>query len=392
MVDLPGTVVLNYDVSGPCSLITCTSVKVYVVDSGDNGTNNAAGLISVNLIGADVAGVYDLDDGTQYISDANVHATDTFSSGAGGATQASGEAGTVFVGVAFLLGHAAGSNLALDADYAIAADFCNFDQNNGSLVHNCIYRLEAVETGANTGIFEGTVEYINLVNSTSSSTKGTHAGNGDEVAGLLGYVNGDALTVVLNDAVSGSDSVRVVYNDTDSFQVATKIGAQLETSVHTGTVDLDADTYGVSDIGTITITDADWNQDSGLRDTYTNSSTTFQVTISTTSGSTTTSQKPFSSSTLTAIETGPSTGVFVATFLVPDFKGADMEVTYYEAKDAASSAHRAIYDTATITSNTGSVSLDRNVYPVPFTAGDLSDGAGTLGSSTGTGSKMKLVP
>ena len=149
--------------------------------------------------------------------------------------------------------------------------------------------------------------------------------------------NGDALTVVLMDAVSGSDSVRVVYNDTDSFQVATKIGAQLETSVHTGTIDLDADTYGVSDIATITIVDADLNQDSTIRDTYTNSTTTFQVTISTTSGSTTTSQKPFSSSTITAIETGPSTGVFVATFLVPNFKGADMEVTYYEAKDAASS-------------------------------------------------------
>ena len=45
-------------------------------------------------------------------------------------------------------------------DYAIAADFCNFDQNNGSLVHNCIYRiLAATETGEDTGIFEGTVAY-----------------------------------------------------------------------------------------------------------------------------------------------------------------------------------------------------------------------------------------
>ena len=60
----------------------------------------------------------------------------------------------------------------------------------------------------------------------------------------------------------------------------------------------------------------------------------------------------------------------MATFLVPDFKGADMEVTYYEAKNAGSSVVE-LYDTATITSNTGSVSLDRSVYPVPFTAGDL---------------------
>jgi hypothetical protein len=340
LVDLPGSVVLNYDVTGPCALLTCTAVAVYLTDSGENSTNNSAGVISVNTSGNDQAGVYDLNDQTNFIVDTETTASDTCCD--------ANEAGTVFMSVAFKLTHAAGNDFDADADFAIAADFCNFDQNNGSLVHNCIYRLEAEETGANTGVFEGSVEYINLVNSTSSN--GGHDGNGNAVSGMLGYVNGDALSVVLMDAVSGSDSVRVVYNDTDSFQVATKIGAQLETSVHTGVIDLDADTYGVADIITITITDADLNQDSALRDTYTNSSTTFQPTISTTSGAVTTSQKPFSSSTLTAIETGPSTGVFVATVLAPNFKGADLEVEYFEAKDAASSAV-SFYDTATTTSN-----------------------------------------
>ena len=46
IVDLPGTVVLNYDVSAPAALLSSTAVSVYVVDSGDNGTNNAAGLIT----------------------------------------------------------------------------------------------------------------------------------------------------------------------------------------------------------------------------------------------------------------------------------------------------------------------------------------------------------
>ena len=91
-------------------------------------------------------------------------------------------AGTAYVGVAFKLTHAAASDLDSDADYAIAADFCNFDQNNGSLVHNCMYRLEAVETGENTGIFEGTVEYINLTNATAGgTTSGEHDGNDFEV-------------------------------------------------------------------------------------------------------------------------------------------------------------------------------------------------------------------
>ena len=111
------------------------------------------------------------------------------------------------------------------------------------------------------------------------------------------------------------------------------------------------------------------------------------MTLSTTSGSVTTvSQKPFSSSTITAIETGPSTGVFVATFLIPDFKGADLDVTYYESKRCRIKRSNELSDIATITSNTGSVSFDRSVYPVPFgggtTAGgssnDLSDGAGNL--------------
>ena len=69
-------------------------------------------------------------------------------------------------------------------DYAIAADFCNFDQDNGSNVHNCIYRIEAEETGDNTGVFEGSVSYVMLNNSTDSSGESDnseHDGNDEEV-------------------------------------------------------------------------------------------------------------------------------------------------------------------------------------------------------------------
>ena len=256
-------------------------------------------------------------------------------------------------------------------DYAIAADFCNFDQNNGSLTHNCIYRLEAVETGNNTGVFEGTVEYMMLNNSTTGgAVSGEHDGNDHEVEGHLGSVSGDALVVVLMDSGSGTDAVRVVYNDTDALQVATKRGAQLATVTHTGTVDLDAGTYGADDMATITIVDMDLNQDSSVRDTYQNSSTTFGVTI-TKSGSTV-STEPFSG-TMTIIETTSDSGIFVGTFKVPDRKGSDMELTYYESKDAGGSAVQ-YFDTATIQSNSGSIALDRSVYPVPFLAADLREG------------------
>ena len=353
---------------------------MYVTDAGDNTTDNAAGLVTITGDGSGTggnakSGSFDVDDGSQFIRSPDVSATQTLSG--------TGVAGTSFVTVNFKVHHASGDDIDSTADYAVSADFCNFDQNNGSLTHNCIYRLEAVETGENTGVFEGTVEYLNLNNSTANGAiSGEHDGGDQEVEGLLGYIRGDALTVVLMDSVSGSDSVRVVYNDTDAFQVATKIGAQLETSTYTGDISLDADTYGVDDIATITIVDADLNTDSAARDTYQNSSTTFNITI-TASGESVAAQTV--AAAMTIIETGDNTGVFVGTFKVPNYKGSDMELVYYDSKDAGGSAVE-YYDTATVVSNSGSIAFDRAVYPVPWTAGDLRTGSNetTLQTEAGT--------
>ena len=365
---LPGTVVLNYDVSGPATLVSSTAVEVYILSSGTNSTAELTDSIDCQTVGNVHAGVCDLVDADTF-GGANTAVT----AGNWGSASETDIAGTTYVGVAFKLTHATGNDMASDADYAIYADFCNFDQDNGSLTHNCMYRLEAVETGDNTGIFEGTVEYINLTNSTTGgTTSGEHDGNDFEVESLLGYVKGDALSVVLMDSVSGSDSVRVVYNDTDAFQTASKIGAQLETSTHTADVDLDLDSYGAADIATITIADADLNTDSESRDTYQNSSTTFNVTV-TQAGNDDSEQ--LIAATMTIIETGDNTGVFVGTFAVPDYKGSDMELVYYDARDASGSAVE-YYDTATVVSNSGSVAFDRSVYPVPFTSTDLHTGDG----------------
>ncbi len=127
------------------------------------------------------AGVVDLDDGTHYMVSQDIHGTDhvnwtgattlTADTPADATTDGFSNTGSNFVTVAFKMTHAVGDNLGVSDDYAISADFCNFDQNNGSLTHNCIYRIEAVETGANTGIFEGTVDYINLNNSTRRESR-----------------------------------------------------------------------------------------------------------------------------------------------------------------------------------------------------------------------------
>ena len=380
LINLPGTTVLNYDVSGPAGDLSSTKVEVYLTSSGSNTTNNAGGKLSLVTSGNARSGVVDLDDGsTKFILSTDV------ATGQTGLND--GLANTNDVSVAFKITHPVGTFLNTTHDYAIAADFCNFDQDNGSNVHNCIYRIEAEETGDNTGIFEGTVDYVMLNNSTAAGTdNGEASGNDEEVEGLI-TANSDEVTVVLMNGVSGSDAIRVVYNDTDALQQADKLGAQLDTLTHSGTAALDADTYEADDMATITIVDADLNQDSDIRDTYENSSRTFQMNVT---GSGGVSHMPFATKPMTIIETTNDSGVFVGTFKVPDYKGEDMELTYYDSKDASGEAVE-VYDTTTVTSNSGTVSFDRSVYPVPFAANDLIKGDGSLTGQSEAGNVTMTV-
>lgn len=374
LIALEGTSVLNYDISGPAGDLASTAISVFVVGTGTN-TTGAADIGAVTS-GNARSGVVDLDDGTDQILNNDVQ-TRSESVALADSTFV-GNQGAVNVGVHFKITHPAGTYLNTTADYAIAADFCNFDQNNGSSVHNCIYRIEAVETGEDTGVFEGEVSYVMLNNSTArAADNGEHSGNDEEVEDLMG-TNSDAVTVVL---MNTADSVRVVYNDTDALQASGKIGAQLDGVTHTGEASLDATTYGADDMATITIVDKDLDQDSSVRDTYENSSRTFQMNVTGSSGA---SSMPFATKPMTIIETTSDSGIFVGTFKVPDFKGQDMSLTYYDSLDASGSATEQ-YAEATVVSNSGSVAFDRSVYPVPFfgsggaattSAGDLRTGAG----------------
>ena len=86
---------------------------------------------------------------------------------------------------------------------------------------------------------------------------------------------------------------------------------------------------------------------------------------------------------ITIIETTNDSGIFVGTFKVPNYKGEDLGLTYYDSKDASGSAVE-VYDEATVVSNSGTVSFDRSVYPVPFAVGDLKTGAGGSGTTDQT--------
>ncbi|MBS3926344.1 MAG: hypothetical protein KGZ34_06620 [Nitrosarchaeum sp.] len=82
----------------------------------------------------------------------------------------------------------------------------------------------------------------------------------------------------------------------------------------------------------------------------------------------------------TLIETGPATGLFTGDFIIPNsycsrqgasagtivpVMGLDIEVNYVDFRDASGEIIE-VGDSAGIRANTGSVSLDRTVYPVPF--------------------------
>ena len=175
LVNLAGTVVLNYDISGPAGDLSSTAVKVYMLTTGKNSSSSASATDAMGddfflvTSGNDRAGVVGLHNGTT-AADAFIRNTDISDTPSTIQSAKSGGTGATNVGLAFKISHTAGVFLNATADYAIAADFCNFDQDNGSSVHNCIYRIEAEETGDNTGVFEGTVDYVMLNNSTSAST------------------------------------------------------------------------------------------------------------------------------------------------------------------------------------------------------------------------------
>jgi hypothetical protein len=100
----------------------------------------------------------------------------------------------------------------------------------------------------------------------------------------------------------------------------------------------------------------------------------------------------------TLIETGPATGLFTGDFQVPDkycsrastpaavipTTGKDMEVNYVDFRDASGEIIE-VGDGAGIRANTGSISLDRTVYPVPW--GKLADITGSTTGENGPGGR-----
>ena len=272
--------------------------------------------------------------------------------------------------------------------HPIIADFFRIgleDRNDlASDVNDAIYRLELVEDGDDSSDFIGTLEHVGL--------------NQINVAQLATYTNIDRIgdEIML---ISDGGSISVEYRDLDSTGGFTTFTAEADTPTHSGSVELDSDGYKVLDTVTVTVEDADLNTDSTRANIY----TAFGDMITTSTAviellTVSIDGEPWvagcgiedgglKDSEFTLRETGRDSGVFTGTFSVPanhcptgsadaDDKvtvtGTDISVDYVDFRDD-SGAVITVSDSAGIRSNTGSVSLDRTVYPVPFGADDPED-------------------
>jgi len=170
-----------------------------------------------------------------------------------------------------------------DPELKLATDFFSFGfTDSGASVKgiaNQIIRLELEETGDNTGVFEGTLEYV-MINQMNSLDLETYTG--------LSTIADDPTFIVIED-LTDEDAPRVTYGDLDAQPTKS------------GVVSFDLSRYKITDTVTVTLEDADLNLDSDLIDIYT---IVGDVTV-------------FGKTGFTLTEIGPDTGIFLGDFAVP---------------------------------------------------------------------------
>ena len=315
-----------------------------------------------------------------------------------------------------------GVNIVADKKYPIVIDFFSFGfENNGDAsderIANQIIRLELEENGSNTGSLEGSLEYI-MINQLNIDDEVTY--NGLTTIGL------DVSFIVIEDLTSGS-APSVTYLDVDTTGDSTPVSAQEDAPSHTGVVTMNVESFKAADTVTVTLEDLDLNVDSGLIDSYTvvdvpgnpNDGVVGETYDVARSGlelgrllDVTFDDKRWTAPEIreftndddrdddpayqclnalrangdktgladtgfTLTETGTATGIFTGTFTIPaqfcrdnsevpeSVTGLDIEVNYVDFRDASGETIEVVAK-AGVKANTGSISLDRTVYPVPF--------------------------
>jgi hypothetical protein len=313
-------------------------------------------------------------------------------------------------------------DIAAGTHYPLTVDIVTYGQSNDGVNpsdrhHNAIYRVEVAEDGQNSNVFDADIEYI-MLNQINVNNTGTYNST-------VPYTDG-VVMVVHNDSTD-EDEIRISYLDLGADGVETQVSDQIAAPTHSGVVEFDSDSYKEADTVTVTLTDPDLNTNPELVNVYsvvnnTNDPAHDQV------GKTGYGQNTVGAnfgrllditfddelwldsdyvavsggacsadldsgvvdglynSGFSLVETGIDTGIFTGDFQIPSQYGArssgtcavtstlgkDLEVNYVDYRDASGEIIE-VGDGAGVRANTGSVSLDRTVYPVPFgQVGDFS--------------------
>ena len=197
----------------------------------------------------------------------------------------------------------------------------------GKVVNNAVYRIEAEETGANTGVFDGTIEHVVL--------DGRNAADPALAASLVAY--GDDVRIAASGGAGGGGAVTVSYMDVGAAGgTGSPVAAGIDAKAHAGSVYFDADSYGFGRPVTITLVDPDMDTDRARVETYgvvddarsphvdavaSGGSLLFEVDIGgeryrrcVVDGA---EHGGLAASGFALVETGPDTGVFTGTFKLP---------------------------------------------------------------------------
>jgi hypothetical protein len=273
---------------------------------------------------------------------------------------------------------------------AVAPFYVDFFSLSDSVNH-AIYRVELEETGDNTGIFEGSAEYV-MLNQFNNVSATFAAANPTQ----------DDVDMIVHLDMTDEDSIRVNYLDLGADGVSTQIADQQAAPTHSGSADLDLDSYKIADTVIVTINDQDLNTNSELIDVYTTTDGSANAAdFVGVNGSDYVMDITFDDITwnglyaqgFTLVETGIATGIFQGSFQVPEnfddnkngtidepVTGTDIEVNYNDHRDGSGNTIE-VGDGASIRANTGSVSFDRTVYPVPYAASIFKEHATSNGGT-----------
>ena len=221
----------------------------------------------------------------------------------------------------------------------------------GADANDAIYRAVLEETDSGSGVFEATIEY-QVLNQRTVDDEGAHKS---------AVSVGNELAMILDTGYTGSDAPEFTYDEDNASEDA---------PTNTGEVSVDASTYRVSDDVTITLVDADLNTDSGAREIYKIADIDGTITPTLVSIAIGDSECADELKDVSLRETANDSGVFEGSFEVPSecggslTTGESITVTYVDFRDE-NGGDSEWTDSATIGADTGSVSLDRTVYPVP---------------------------